>query len=72
MDEKYKGTIVHLNEEKGFGFIEVEGYDKNIFFHAKDCRQIRYEKLRKNDIVQIGSIESNDKGFTAREVYLVK
>jgi len=69
--KKEEGKIVFLNEEKGFGFIEVEGRDKNVFFHAKDVRHISFEKLRKGDIVEVEGIKQTEKGFNSGKVYLV-
>lgn len=66
-----KGVIASLVDEKGYGFIEVSGYDKNIFFHAKDCRGIRFEQLRKGDRVQIGEIAQKERGNVARNVSLI-
>lgn len=70
MEEGYTGKIVHLNE-KGYGFISVNGIEPSVFFHAKDVRHIRYEQLREGDKVSIGSITKNEKGYTATNVYLV-
>ena len=70
MEEGYTGKIVHLND-KGYGFISVAGIEPSVFFHAKDVRHVRYEQLRKNDKVSIGSIVKNDKGYTASDVFLV-
>jgi len=64
------GIIVNLNE-KGFGFIQSEGIDKNIFFHAKDLRRIRFEQIRKGDKVSIDTIVETDKGYNASGVYLI-
>lgn len=31
-----EGKIKTYNEERGFGFIEIEGQRKDLFFHIKD------------------------------------
>lgn len=31
-----EGKIKTYNEERGFGFIEIEGQKKDVFFHIKD------------------------------------
>lgn len=33
----YTGTVKSFNPEKGFGFIEIQGQDNNIFFHTRQC-----------------------------------
>lgn len=69
-NQKITGKIISLLMDKGFGFIGVEGYEKNIFFHAKDCLGIRFEELQKGDIVSIGEIAEREKGNVARHVSL--
>lgn len=64
------GTIVNVNE-KGFGFIKMEEYDQNVFFHAKDVRHIEFEKLRKGDTVSVDTVEKSEKGYVAKHVYLI-
>ena len=31
------GSVIHFNDDKGFGFICVED-GRNLFFHISDCR----------------------------------
>ncbi len=69
--ENLTGVIVSLVEDKGYGFIEVEGYEKHIFFHAKDCQGVRFEQLRKGDKVSIGQVTEKDRGKQARNVSLL-
>lgn len=64
-----EGKIEFLNE-KGFGFLKVDGYDKQVFFHARDLRGIRFEQLRPGDIVTVQSISFDEKGYKAQEVTL--
>lgn len=64
------GTVVNVNN-KGFGFVKVEGYDANIFFHAKDVRHVKFEQLRKGDTVTLESVEKSEKGYVANRVFLV-
>ena len=66
-----KGRVEYLNEKKGYGFIKVDGHEKNLFFHAKDCRMIRFEQLRVSDTVLIGSIKENEQGKIACDITLV-
>jgi CspA family cold shock protein len=30
------GTVVHFNDQKGYGFIESEDADDDVFFHMED------------------------------------
>ncbi len=43
------GIITGLNE-KGFGFIKVEG-SKDLFFHSNELTNVRFDDLRKGDEV---------------------
>ncbi len=70
MDKK-EGKVIKVDSEKGFGFIEVKGYDKNVFFHAKDVKHIKFEQIRKGDIVMVDSIEESERGYFATGVYLI-
>ena len=56
-----KGTI-KKKTDKGFGFIEVEGQDGDVFFHAKDCDEAGgYDALNEGDIVEFG-VTQGEKG----------
>ena len=42
------GVIKKLNE-RGFGFIGVEGQEKDIFFHSKSLVGVTFDELREGD-----------------------
>lgn len=80
MEQEYVGIVKTLNPEKGFGFVAVNGFEKNIFFHAHDLRRIKIENLRKGDKLRIESITPNERenrdgtivqGLIAKNVYLI-
>lgn len=65
-----KGTIASLNE-KGFGFIEIEGRKSRLFFHVKELvRPLQFSELNVGDHVEFDSIDHNEKGDAAKSVYL--
>lgn len=66
-----EGEIAALNE-KGFGFIKVEGESKQVFFHAKNLFDTKFDDLRVGDKVSIGSIEKGEKGKSAKDVQLIE
>lgn len=68
--DKFQGKIVFLND-KGYGFIEVSGYDKSVFFHAKDLRHVTFDQIRKDDQVSLDEIIKTEKGYNAKNVYLI-
>lgn len=69
--ERERGVIVFVNDEKGFGFIQVDNRAQNVFFHARDLRHVTFEKVRKGDTVEVEGIRKTEKGFNATFVYLV-
>lgn len=50
IDTMQQGTIARLTD-KGFGFIAVEGQEKDIFFHANELVDIQFDELREGDTV---------------------
>jgi cold shock protein len=64
------GKIAHLSD-KGFGFIQSEGFEKNLFFHAKDLQNISFEDLKKGDEVEFEETETTEKGTSAKGITIV-
>jgi CspA family cold shock protein len=60
-----QGTIKKLND-KGFGFISVDG-QKDLFFHAKDLRDVKFDELREGQTVEFET-EQSDRGPKAANV----
>lgn len=60
------GTIKALNE-KGFGFIIVEGQDKDLFFHSNSLVDVQFNELQKGDTVSFET-EMSPKGMNAVNV----
>ena len=61
-----KGTIKRLTD-KGFGFIEQEGNDKDLFFHATVLVDVEYNDLREGDAVTFDT-EETPRGLQAVNV----
>jgi CspA family cold shock protein len=61
-----EGTIKTLTD-KGFGFIAIEGEDKDLFFHRNELQGVSFEELKVGDKV---SFEKGDspKGPNATNV----
>ena len=62
------GTIKTKND-RGFGFITVEGQEKDLFFHSNDLNGVSFEELNIGDTVTFEIAES-DKGPNAKNVQL--
>jgi len=58
-----KGTVKFFNQAKGFGFIKVEGSDKEVFVHVTGLK----EDIRDNDKV-VFDIQEGKKGPNAINV----
>jgi len=42
-----EGTITSLRD--GFGFIKIEGQEKDLFFHANELNGVQFDSLREGD-----------------------
>ncbi|MBU3895795.1 cold shock domain-containing protein [Patescibacteria group bacterium] len=52
-----EGVIKKLTD-KGFGFIAVEGEEKDLFFHSKELQGATYAELKEGDRVSFEKGES--------------
>jgi CspA family cold shock protein len=61
-----QGTIKKLTD-RGFGFISIEGDDKDLFFHSKELQGVTFEDLREGDKVEF-EVSESPKGLNAVNV----
>lgn len=61
-----KGTIKKVMD-KGFGFIGVEGQEKDLFFHMNELQNAHFDDLREGDEVEF-EVEESEKGLNAVNV----
>lgn len=61
-----KGTIARLTD-KGYGFIQVAGKDKDLFFHSNELQGVSFDDLKEGDEVQF-EIAEGQKGPNATNV----
>ena len=52
-----EGTIARLTD-KGFGFIKVEGREKDLFFHSTELSNVQFDQLNEGDKVSFEIAES--------------
>jgi len=52
-----EGTIKNLTD-KGFGFIAVDGEEKDLFFHKNELKDVSYEELKVGDKVSFEKADS--------------
>jgi CspA family cold shock protein len=61
-----KGTIARLMD-KGFGFISIEGQDKDLFFHMNELQNANFDDLREGDALEFEVVDG-EKGPSAVNV----
>ena len=53
-----EGTIKNLVTDKGFGFITVNGEEKDLFFHTNELKGVSFEDLKIGDKVSFEKADS--------------
>ena len=61
-----QGTIARLTD-RGFGFISIEGEEKDLFFHANELNGVEFNDLREGDAVTF-EVADGPKGRNAVNV----
>lgn len=64
------GTVKKFNNEKGYGFITCEGYDKDIFAHYSQIVMEGYKTLVPEQIVEFDLVET-EKGIQANNIVVM-
>ena len=59
--------IIKKITDKGFGFITIEGREKDVFFHSNSLVDVSFDELREGDAVTC-DIEDSQKGPNAVNV----
>ena len=62
--------VIKKKTDKGFGFITVDGMEKDLFFHSKSLVGVTFDELREGDKVTFETEES-PKGLNAVNVQRV-
>lgn len=53
-----EGIIKTIVSDKGFGFITVDGEEKDLFFHKNEVKETTYEELKVGDKVSFEKADS--------------
>ncbi len=64
-----QGKIARIMD-KGYGFISVEGQEKDLFFHSNDIEGVSFDELKEGDSVEF-EIVNGDKGPSAKKIKIV-
>jgi len=59
--------IVATKNPKGFGFIKVEGREKDLFFHSNELKNVSFDELQEGDKVSF-EVGDSPKGPNATNV----
>ena len=62
-----QGTILRLMDGKGFGFIKIEGGEKDLFFHATELQNVQFSDLKEGDKLEF-EVAEGQKGPQAVNV----
>lgn len=66
-DVKVKGKIKFFSPQKGWGFVNKEGDDRDVFVHFSSIEMEGYKTLNEGDAVEFVIVES-DRGPQAQHV----
>ena len=61
-----EGTIARLTD-RGFGFISIEGEEKDLFFHSSELQGVEFNDLNEGDKVTF-EVGEGEKGPNATNV----
>ena len=67
MSERQTGTVKWFNDSKGFGFIEHDGGEKDVFVHHSAIEADGYKSLSEGQRVEF-AVEQGPKGPAAAQV----
>lgn len=59
--------VIKKKMDKGFGFIAIEGQDKDLFFHSNSLVDITFDEIKEGDNVTFET-EETPKGMNAVNV----
>lgn len=63
--------IIKTKTDKGFGFISIEGREKDLFFHSNDLVGVTFDTLQPGTKVSFEE-KDTEKGKSATNVALVQ
>ncbi len=62
-----KGKIKKLITHRGYGFIDTEEQEEDLFFHRSQLDSAKFDELREGDVVEF-EIEQTEKGPQATQI----
>ncbi len=61
-----RGRVKWFNNKLGYGFIESNNIEKDIYVHFSEIQMDKYKYLMENDIVEFELDESNNKALNVK------
>jgi CspA family cold shock protein len=59
--------VIKKKTDKGFGFISVEGQEKDLFFHSNSLVDVTFDEIKEGDRVTF-DVQESQKGPAAANV----
>ena len=70
MSERQTGTVKWFDDRKGFGFIKLDGEEKDVFVHHSAIEAVGFKSLSEGQRVEF-TVEQGQKGPAAVQVRLI-
>ncbi len=67
MQDREQGTVKWFNSDKGYGFIQRDSGEKDVFVHYSEVNKDGYKSLDEGQRVEFAVTRGN-KGFQAQNV----
>ena len=71
MSERHSGVVKWFDNRKGYGFIQSDNVEEDVFVHFREIRGEGFKTLFEGQRVEFGLIE-RDKGFAAEDVATIE
>jgi CspA family cold shock protein len=68
--DEHPAYVKFFNEVRGYGFIEVEGYDQDIFVHSRVVERNGLSTIYDNQRLFV-TVEQGEKGYQIKTIWLL-